>query len=452
MRSTSGPGHRLLAGIAMMLAFSGATLAQAPSLPTGVVGQHEFLFYRYEMAQPGDAADTRATLQLLEKMSRHLAQNGVVLMLVLVPSKMRIYADYLPATLRLDPYTDGKYDAALQYLRAHQVNVADLNRAFLQSPLRRSDTPLFLRLDTHWAPSGALLAAQTVRAALEQSPLARQAWQATPTVNYQLTWASSKVNKRERDLVHQLGKPAPEFALEQVLPFKVTREQEHAAGLLQEAELVGITAIGSSYTDSTTGYPDALRFALQRDVLDISIPVLRGPWVGMENHVQDGSFQRSRPRLLIWEIPERELRSPPNYRFREPRYISDNQEWLLRTAAWIQQSCQSASVQLKPAVAGGTTMRLEFDPPLQPLDYLQFTLPAQHARLWQLEAANRLGEKRSWSITVAEDEQAFDVKLAMPLLPGGVQQLRLQASTAAQAQDFRVCRLPAWLLEGMAAK
>lgn len=452
MRRMTWRGHHLLASIAMMLAFPGATLAQAGALPTGVVGQHEFLFYRYEMAQPGDAADTRASLQLLEKISRHLAHNGVALVLALVPSKVRIYADYLPASLKLDPYTDGKYDAALQYLRTRQVDVADLNRAFLQSPLRRSDTPLFLRLDTHWSPSGALLAAQTVRAAVEQSPAARQAWQATPAASYKLLWASSKVNKRERDLIQQLGKAAPEFALEQVLPFKVTREQANSGGLLQDAEVVGITAIGSSYTDSTTGYPDALRFELQRDLLDISIPVLRGPWVGMENHVQDGSFQRSRPRLLIWEIPERELRSPPNYRFRESRYISDNQEWLLRTAAWIQQSCQSADVQLKPVVAEGSAMRLEFDPPLQPLDYLQFTLPAQHARLWQLEASNRRGEKRHWSISVAEDEQAFEVKLAMPLLPGGVQQLRLQASTAAQAQDFRVCRLPAWLLEGMAAK
>lgn len=452
MRRKSGRGHRLLAGIAMLLAFPDASLAQAAALPTGIVGQHEFLFYRYEMAQQADAADTRASLQLLEKMSRHLAGNGVALLVVLVPSKVRIYADLLPATLKLDPYTDGKYDAALHYLRSHQVNVADLNRAFLQSPLRRSDTPLFLRLDTHWSPSGAWLAAQTVRAAVEQSPATRQAWQATPGVPYQLVWAVNKVNKRERDLVHQLGKAAPEFTPEQVLPFKVTREQVQAAGLLQGAELVGITAIGSSYTDSTTGYPDALRFALQRDVLDISIPVLRGPWVGMENHVQDGSFQRSRPSLLIWEIPERELRSPPDYRFREPRYISDNQEWLLRTAAWIQQKCQPATVQLKPAGTEAAAMRLEFDPPLQPLDYLQFTLPARHARLWQLEAGNRLGEKRGWSISVAEDEQAFDVKLAMPLLPGGVQQLRLQASTAAQAQDFRVCRLPAWLLEGMTAK
>ena len=46
-----------------------------------------------------------------------------------------------------------------------------------------------------------------------------------------------------------------------------------------------MTVIGSSFTNANTGYPDAVRYALQRDVLDISLPVDQGPWSGMVGYL-----------------------------------------------------------------------------------------------------------------------------------------------------------------------
>ncbi len=436
-----------LLGVAGMWAsaFGGPSQAAEAQVATGFVGQNGFLFYRYEFAQANDAPDTMTTLNLLAKISQQFAANGVTLALVPVPSKIRIYADQLPASNKLDPYTDAKYETAVKYLRNQQVNVVNLNQAFLRSPLRMSDTPLFLRLDTHWSPTGAALAADTVREEVMRNPVLKQAWEATPPVAYQFALAANKINKRERDLIPQLPKGAPEFPIEQVLPFKVTRDSKAGAGLLDGAAPVLVTAIGSSYTDAITGYPDAVRHALQRDVLDISIPVLRGPWVGMETYLQDASFQRNPPALLIWEIPERELRSPPNYRFREPRYISDNQEWLTRTAALVQKQCQLAPNKIIQTEAGGQVLR--FEPPLGPLDYVRFLLPPQRPSQWQFEASNKSGAKRNVSLAVPDDEQAFEVKLALPHLAGGVEQLNLNAKSAALAKDWQVCRLPATLLE-----
>ena len=428
---------------------AGTVTAPLPGEATGMVGKNGFLFYRYEIAQASDAPDTRSTLQLLAKMSQQFAANDVTLALMVVPSKIRIYADQLPGGLKLDAYTDGKYEAAMKYLRANNVHVVDLNQAFLRSPVRTSDTPLFLRLDTHWAPSGALLAAQTVRETVEGNPELKRAWQAAPEVPYTLTFASAKVNKRERDLIAQLPKGAPEFAPEQILPFTVARAGAGSSGdlLSQDSAPVLVTTIGSSYTDAILGYPEALRHTLQRDVLDISIPVLRGPWVGMEAYLQDASFQRSRPKLLIWEIPERELRSPPNYRFREARYIKDNQEWLLRNAAWVQKECQQTSIKVTQIETGAQQVLLGFEPALGPLDYVRFSVPPQGSRNWQLEVSNKAGLKRSLPLVVADDEQSFEVKLALPALTGGVEQLRLSAKTAGMAKDWQVCRLPAQLLE-----
>jgi alginate O-acetyltransferase complex protein AlgJ len=445
MRNTAWQLATRLTGITLAI-LTGTATAQS----TGFIGKNDWLFYRYEFAKPDDAADTDASLKLLAKFNRQLARNGVALALLLVPSKIRIYADYLPPDSKLDAYTNGKYDAALQRLRAQGVAVVDLNSAFLNSPVRTSDTPLFLRLDTHWAPAGALLAAQTLRTEIDKQPKLVQAWQAAPAVPYQLQWAKQKVNKPERDLIRQLPKGAPEFAMEQVLPFKVSRENASGADLLKEADQVAVTVIGSSYSNSATGYPDAVRYTLQRDLLDISIPVLRGPWVGMENYVQDAAFQRSAPALLVWEIPERELRSPPNYRFREARYISDNQEWLLRASAWVQRECQAAGQaagnEISKKEIDAQHLRLGFNPPLGPLDYLELSLPTKHARNFHLEAANPSGSTRKWTQAANDDEAGAKLKLAMPLLEHGVSQLTVEANEVASAQQWRVCRLPADLM------
>ena len=135
-----------------------------------------------------------------------------------------------------------------------------------------------------------------------------------------------------------LPKDAQNFPYEQVLLFKSEKVQAAQAGLLNAGDNVAITVIGSSYTNKNTGYPDGLRFTLQRDILDISIPVDQGPWVGLESYFRDDAFQTNKPKLIVWEIPERELRSPPNYKYRDARYVSDNNEWFTRVSALVKKA------------------------------------------------------------------------------------------------------------------
>jgi alginate O-acetyltransferase complex protein AlgJ len=296
-----------------------------------VIGKNNWLFTPYEFAHPEDAADTEATVQLMQKVNKLFERSGIALALLIVPSKIRIYSDQLPDNKKLDAYTADKYENVAKTLLAGGVNVVNLNQPYLTSPQRTGDTPFFLRLDTHWAPSGALLAAETVKAEIDRTPSLKAALAATPEEKYTLVWTKQKVNQRARDLVKLM--PAAEaqgYAPEQTLQFKAVRVKESQAGLLAGGDNVGITVIGSSYTNKNTGYPDGLRYTLQRDLLDISIPVDQGPWVGMEAYLKDEAFKTRKPKLIIWEIPERELRSPPNYKFRDARYVSDNNAWLAR--------------------------------------------------------------------------------------------------------------------------
>lgn len=299
-------------------------------------GKDSWLFTPYEFATSADAQDTMASIQMFQKINKLFENKGITLALVIVPSKIRIHADKLPDNKPLDSYTADKYGKAVASLREKGVHVVNLNDAFLASSHRNSDTPLFLRLDTHWSPSGALLAAETIKNEIEANPVLKATYSKTAEEKYTLVMNAKKSNTRARDLVRLLPPGAPSFPPEQVLPFKVSRTQESQSGLIGADDNVEITVIGSSYTNKNTLYPDALRYTLQRNLLDLSIPVDQGPWVGMEGYLKDESFKTKKPKLIIWEIPERELRSPPNNTARDPRYVINNDQWVSRVTALLQ--------------------------------------------------------------------------------------------------------------------
>ncbi len=302
-----------------------------------VVGKGgDWLFTPYEFALQTDAGDTQATIQMLEKSNALFARSGIALAVVIVPSKIRIHADQLPASNPLDAYTAGKYDNIVKALTAGGVTVINLNQAFLSSPHRQSDTPLFLRLDTHWSPSGAMLAAETIKAGIDASPALKAALDATPAEKFDLAWAKGKSNTRARDMVRLMPAGSPAFPPEQILNFKVSKASASQAGLLGGGDNVGITVIGSSYTNKNSGFPDAIRYTLQRELLDISLPVDQGPWYGMDSYLRDEAFKTKKPKLIIWEIPEREFRSPPNNKYRDARYVIDNNEWLSRITGLLK--------------------------------------------------------------------------------------------------------------------
>jgi alginate O-acetyltransferase complex protein AlgJ len=328
--------NRLLFGLGAS-SLLGLAPARAQDAPPVVIGKNnDWLFTPYEFANPSDSADTQATIQLLEKASKLFESKGIALAVVIVPSKIRIHSEQLPADRPLDGYTASKYDNIIKSLNSSGVSTVNLNAPFMASPHRNSDTPLFLRLDTHWSHTGSMLAAETVKATIEATPKLKAALAATAEEKFALNWNKQKANQRARDLVRLLPANAQNYPPEQALTFKVAREKESQAGLLAGGDSVGITVIGSSFTNKNAGYPDGLRYALQREVLDISIPVDQGPWVGMDAYLKDEAFKTAKPKLILWEIPEREFRSPPNYKFRDPRYQMDNNAWFEKIVASLK--------------------------------------------------------------------------------------------------------------------
>jgi alginate O-acetyltransferase complex protein AlgJ len=429
-------------------------LSQAADPPAGVVGKDGWLFYRYEATEPAHAADTKTSVQLMAKLARVLAKNDVAVLVTLVPVKMRIYAANLPADFPLTPHMKGQYAQFAGMLRAQKVPFADLDAAFMQSAKRESDTPLFMRNDTHWSPMGAFTAAEAIKAAIEADPALDAIVKSIPPATYNLAWDTSKKPTTANDLASQIPAAAAKPETEQVLSFLVNR-QKSQAGLLDDSGVPAITLLGSSYSSDWTQFPSALRHALQRDVLSIAVPATQGSWVGMENYLRDDAFQANPPKLIVWEMPERDMVAPPSFKYREVRYRIDNTDWLLRAAAWATRKCEPGRASVKAtsgklSAAGpsapGDFVEVSFTPPLERTEYVSARLTTYGSSHVKVDSSGAGAPARSVEVLVAGDDEGHVFKTP---LAKGHDKLRITPGKthAFKLEDVKVCRQVEGLLD-----
>jgi alginate O-acetyltransferase complex protein AlgJ len=430
--------------------------AAEPSL--GFVGRDDWLFYRVEYSDVSDQAATDTSIELIRRFNKVLSRNGITMAFTMVPLKARIYAEHLPNDARINSYMADNYEHMAQRLRAAQVNLINLNSPFLNSPKRNTEFPLYFRLDTHMSPAGTMLTAEIIRAEIDANPILKRALDSVPEEPFVMAWGKNKVNSPSRGLVGLLPAGSATFAEEQMLPFLVFKKQDTAGSLLGDGSDAEITLMGSSYSAAHYRLPAALRYTLQRDILDISVEAIQGSWVGMESYLRDTSFQTRRPKLLIWEMPERDMRMPPDYQYRDIRYHSDNTEWLLRAAAWVQNSCTPSSVTARVVTnslvphptdtieTGNTTdkdfIELSFNKPIEQLDYLVAKITANGSKKIILEASGAGTETRWFNVQVPGDGSDYLLKTPLPSHGNRFTKLRIfpGKNSSFTLKDFQVCR------------
>jgi alginate O-acetyltransferase complex protein AlgJ len=449
----------------LMLGLLGAPVgAQQP--PPGIVGQDGWLYYRNEISTPADSATVAATLALVGKTNQVLERNGIALVVAMAPLKIRVHPENLPPSVKLDDHLKTQYARTLQGLRSGGVKAVDMNTAFVNSPVRIAPMPLYFKRDTHWSSAGALVAAESIRDAITADAVLKAAWDTAPVVPYTLAW-SPKDWPMDGDLPAQLPKGSPSFDKELIKIFEVQKPANAGGGLLG-GNGPAITLLGSSYTADWTNFPAAVRYALQRDVLSISVDASQGQWVGLHTYLRDDAFQTNRPKLMVWEMPERDMRAASDYPWREARYVMGQTEWLLTTSALVQNQCVPSTVTVKVQAAtiagaqgtangfsaGATTpagfIELGFDKPIGNLDYLSGKLTLSGAKTLTLEASGPQVATRKFTLPVAGDdsEHAFRAPVVSADGKGGFTRLRLSAGTAKAfaMQDLQLCRQPADLL------
>ncbi len=427
----------------------------------GIVGKNDWLFLRSELSSPAEAAGHAETISLIGRFNRVLVANGISMAVTMVPLKVRLYAEYLPDNIKLNDYTAGNYERMSKALQAAGVTVIDLNTPFLNSPLRDSETPLFFRLDGHWNFVGAKLAAETFKSGIDANPVLKKALDATPEVAYQMKVGKRKIPSIGRELIALVPPNSGTFAPERIAPVFVSRTQEQ-----NEAKRVpiGITLQGSSFSMEWGGFADALRFMLQRDILNVSVPVTIGSWFGMESYLSSDAFQTQAPKMLIWERAEYAMRAPPDFQFQDPRYVSNNTEWLLRASAWVQAACKPSTVTARLArvglAANGINMKggevvtgptnenefieITFDKPIEKLDYLVARAVTAGSKILIMEGMGPGTATRRFTLNVPGDDATHILKTPLPSNGLGFSKVRVYPgkSDGFTLKDLHICRQP----------
>jgi alginate O-acetyltransferase complex protein AlgJ len=454
---------------AMLANTIAVTGVQAADVPHGMLGKNEWLFYRHEITDASDAAKTNITMDLIQRFNKVLAANQIAMGVVMVPLKMRIYAEYLPDEFRMNDYMASNNERMTKALRSGGVHVLDIHTGFLNSAKRTSDTPLFFRLDQNWSPTGVLSAAETIKAAILDTPDLKKALDSTPEEEFKVVVGTRKRLSKARDLIQFLPSNTTSFVPEQVAPVTVTRAQPPKMDALGRRIWSGIALNGSGFSHDWTGFADALRYTLQRDVFSIGVGTDQGSWVGMESYLRSDAFQSKPPRMLIWEMPERDMRAPPDYKFRDARYQMDNTDWLLRVSALVQTECKPAGVTTKLANLGlaanaanwkGTEvstgpvsdtdfLEVTMDRPLDKMEYLVLNAMNTGSRTMVLEGPGAGSATRRLALAVPGDDAVHAIKTPLTSLGAGLTRLRIipGQSSGFSLKGIQVCRQPADLLQ-----
>ena len=275
------------------------------------VGRDDWLFLTEELRYAkvkGQPLQARA--DLLRDASQALAGQGVRLLVALVPDKARVQESYMA----FGHYPDAnrpRYTEGLEALRQRQVAVVDL-----LTPMAKGATaePVYYRSDTHWNQRGAEIAAQEIARTAQGMRL-----QLDPA-SFETTLAAAPV-ERAGDLIRMMGlehmpnalRPTPD----REAPATTRKTSASGGGGLLGDSAVPVTLVGTSYSlrGNFHGY---LQQALQAEVLNTAKDG-GGFLQAMTDYLKDESFRSAKPKLLIWELPERFLKDPLD---KEPDWLS----------------------------------------------------------------------------------------------------------------------------------
>lgn len=423
-----------------------------------IVGKGDWLFVRHELVLESLDQQAQASFRLIGKLNRMLERRGVALALTIVPSKIETYAEHLPDDFKISAYMKGFNDSAQKSLRTNGVAVIGMKERLREAALKDLDNPLFFRLDTHWTPTGALVAAKTVQAGIAENAILKKALDAVPVAEYKLTWVNKIFRQTNiRDITNFLPTGTPAYPPEENRRFVVTRVKPADTSLLGAAPTDEVALIGSSFSGDWTSFPDAMRFALQRPVLNFSINADAGPWAVVRGYLADDAFQAGKPKLIIWELPERTIGLGPNYQFRLPRYKMSSADWLLQVAALVEPDCQALPVNVTLGVGGRSTalrtqdkvatsvgdfVDVEFDKPVDVSGYLSALLLSDGSKQIDAEVFSNATLVRKFKLEVPGDERVNALKTPMSVGAGSVTRLRLYPGLthAFSLKTLKVCR------------
>lgn len=276
------------------------------------IGRDDWLFLTDELRYDAHGAThLNARAELLGQAARSLDAQGVKLVIALVPDKARVYAAKLNGG-RYPDYINSRYQDGLAALRLKQVSTVDLLAPLSQAATR---SEVYYRSDTHWNQVGAQIAAQAVAQVVAQLGVELETTRFTSA-------NEGERSERPGDLIRLMGlqdmpnamRPKPDQETQML-----TRQSsaDAAAGGLFGDTVMPVVLTGTSYS-MRGNFHGFLQQALSSKVLNTAKDG-GGFLQATTAYLSDDAFRSAKPKVLIWEVPERFLLTPLND---EPGWLS----------------------------------------------------------------------------------------------------------------------------------
>lgn len=268
-----------------------------------LVGDEGWLFTTEEFkAYPEGDKAVQDKLELASQVQQQLAEQAISFVVVVIPSKARVYEERL-GRYHFPSYNRDLYTAFIGNLEKRGITVVNLLEPLEAAKVERD---VFLKTDTHWTLYGTEVAARAIANVVRNNNLLAS----LDSAAFETSEASTET-PHAGDLLNYLplgnlqGRLGPAF---DTIYERQTNQQGESSGGLFGSSTIPVTLVGTSYSANPLwNFAGALKEALGADVLNVANQG-EGPVVPMREYLAGSDFRDTPPELVLWEIPERFIR------------------------------------------------------------------------------------------------------------------------------------------------
>lgn len=273
----------------------------AAAIKGTVIGKSGWLFLIWDIPKTTEPALTSQVSNTIISAAKILKNSGIDLVIVLTPSKSRIYKEFLPQEFAWPIYAEKRYADAAERLRAEGVKVPNLLEYFIRLKQSQPNLKLWFQCDTHWtafaSESCATAVAEFIR---KDAPWLRKVGAGT-----RLGPAVTRVHARS-DLAMALPPEMRSAYPDEEYQIKAPITEMSAANLISD-EAADIVVVGSSYMQPKYNFAPMLSNQLSAPVgLHWKVHNF-GPYKTMQTYLQSQSYRSRKPRLIVWSFIESDM-------------------------------------------------------------------------------------------------------------------------------------------------
>lgn len=269
-----------------------------------LVGRDGWFYTKEEFAAAEPRVGIERAVAAALDAKRRLGREGAQFAVLVVPAKARIYPDFLGRHSWPQPLAP-VYSQFVEQLRANGVAVIDARPAMAAA---RGEGLAFFRTDTHWTPLGAEAVAKAAAkriVALGLTPALPG--QETSTIRYGAPedHAGDLLNFVPLGGLGRFLTPKLDTLRKPVL--NVTAGDGDASSGLLGDDAAPVVLVGTSYSaNEKWGFAAYLEHYLRAGVVNVSDEGT-GPYPPLARLLEGGLVRESRPALVLWEFPERDI-------------------------------------------------------------------------------------------------------------------------------------------------